>query len=467
MRFYCRECGKTSERYFAQCPSCKATNALQEGSPRDAGWVRASGGAQLLHEVERKDVDRIVTGTRELDRVLAGGFGLEATYILSGEPGAGKSTLIEQVMGELCAAEVGEGEEPWRVLYVAGEEPKEQIAARFDRILPESKSGTLKLHLVNETDVLEVEKLVAELDPDVVVIDSINTMVMKDLDARAGGVVAIQTCAKYLCGLSKARKACLVMIAHVTKGDDLAGPKTFEHLVDGVMHLANEEPFRVLRMSKHRLGPTSEVGVFKMSKDGLQSVENPSELLLEAHVDGIPGSVVAVTADGSEGASRALLVEVQALVMGGEGTYQAVTGLEASRVKQVSAILAARMGREMKGETFVSIAGGLKLKDAGLDLAVALAMLSSFLGEEMPAGFACFGELGLAGEVRMPKNAEGRVKSALAMHVDILMSPPLEEKVEGDVEHVPVRTLREACDWLGWDVAPRPTKKARRGKAKK
>lgn len=461
--FYCRDCGKRAERYAPSCPSCGATNALQEGTPRDGGWVRASGGAQLLHEVERRDVDRIETGTRELDRVLGGGFALEGIYSLSGSPGAGKSTLLAQVMGELCAAEVGEGDEPWKVLYVAAEELKEQVAARLDRVLGEvARSGRLQFWLVNENDPLEIEKVVVQHDVDVIVIDSINTMTMKEEGSQAGTVGAIKACAVYLCGLAKARRACMVLVGHVNKDDELAGPKMYEHLVDGVLHLSNEEPFRVLRASKHRFAPTSEVGIFVMKADGLRSVENPSELLLEGHGGG-PGSVVGVVAEGEEGATRALLCEVQAMHVPGErGMGFSVTGLDERRVRQNAVVAMTQLGAPLLGENFVSVAGGLKPRDVGLDLPVALAMLSAALGEEMPEGLASFGEMGLLGELRRPKSAEGRVKSALAMHVDFLMTPPLEEPVPKDVEHVVVRSLAEAVAWLGWDLAPKRGKKSRR-----
>lgn len=473
MGFYCRECGKTSEAYAPKCPGCGAGNALVQGTARDGGWVRASGGAVQLKDIERRDVDRITTGTRELDRVLAGGFGIEGTYILSGSPGAGKSTLALQIAIELADAEVGPGDKPYVILYVAAEETKEQIAGRADRLLPECRSKNLAIHLVNETDVLEIEKLMVRLDPDVVVADSAQTLVMGGIEAVAGSVNAIKAVGTYLCGVSKARRSCLIMISHVTKDEDLAGPKMFEHLVDGVMHLANEEPFRVLRMSKHRFGPTSEIGIFRMAQSGLRSVENPSELLLESHVDGVSGSVVAVMSDSDkEGGARALLCEIQGLfvptAMG--GIRQAVTGLDQARVRQVGAVLAGRLEgavARLQGEMFVSLAGGLRSKDAGLDLPIALAMLSAVLDEEMPEGFCCFGELGLAGEIRPPRNVEGRVKGALAMHMESLMSPPLpadECPPEGEIEYIIVRTLAEAVDWLGWDIAPKRAKKARRKK---
>lgn len=481
--WFCKFCGRTASEATSKCGGCGAFNALVSGSPRDGGWVRGSGGAELIEDVEVKDVDKIKTGTRELDRVLAGGFALDGTYILSGSPGAGKSTLLLQVMIDLADAEVEaarseqETSDPWKILIVAAEETKGQIAGRYRRVMPDAPSRKLQLLLANQSDVLEVEKLVSEHDPDVVVVDSAQTMTMAGLDSPAGSATTVKACATYLCGLTKVRKCCLIMIAHVTKDDELAGPKTFEHLVDGVMHLSNEEPFRVLRMSKHRFGPTNEAGIFRMGPRGMESVENPSELLLAAHLEGVSGSVIGVesSADG-EGAARALLCELQALRTSPSpletSSRWSVTGLEASRIRTIGAVLAQRLDFALLGETFVSIAGGLRSKDPGLDLPAALAMLSAALDRDLPEGFCAFGEIGLAGEVRPPRNVEGRIKSALAMKVSEIMGPPIDPELaklialesEGETEYTEVRSLAEAAEALEWDLAPKPVKKTRKKK---
>lgn len=479
--FYCKDCGKTVERRASRCPFCNAFNTLVSGSSRDGGWVRGSGGAVLVEDVEVRDVDRITTGTRELDRVLAGGFALDGAYVLSGSPGAGKSTLLLQVMNDLADAEIEkargpeETDEPWNILIAAAEETTGQIAGRWRRLMPDKPSRRLELRLANQNDVLEIEKLVAKHEPDILVVDSIQTMTMAGLDAPAGSVTAIKACATYLSGLTKARKMCLIMVAHVTKDDELAGPKMFEHLVDGVMHLSDEDPFRVLRMSKHRFGPTNEVGIFRMGVRGLESVENPSELLLEAHLEGVPGCVVAVMSDSDkEGSARALLVEVQCLAMKKllPGISWNVSGLDAARARAIGAVLAERMQFRLEGEVFLSIAGGVKSRDPGLDLPVALGLVSAALDQDLPEGFCAFGEVGLAGEIRPPRNVEGRVKSALAMKVSEIMGPPVSEEMlkfveaesGGETEYTVVRSLAEALDVLEWDVAPKPVKRTRRKK---
>lgn len=487
--YYCRECSRTFEAFAPKCPSCKGLNTLLPGSPRDGGWVKATGGAERITDVVREDKPRIRTGTRELDRVLGGGFGIDAAYIISGDPGTGKSTLCLQVGQELADAEVdetpdpetGKGDDPYTVLYVAAEEPKGQIAGRSDRLFPDgpARGGAIGFYLANESEVFGIEKLVAEHDPDMVIVDSVNVLTMRDLDAPAGSVSAIRACATHLVGVCKARKACLWMIAHVNKQDELSGPKTFEHLVDGVMHLSDEPPFRVLRMSKHRLAPTSEVGIFRMAQDGLRSVENPSELLLASRRKGAPGSVVAVASEQkTEGASRALCLEVQALATarvgeGGSSTLSCI-GLEGQRVRMLLAVLGKHHGFSVSGETYASIAGGVRMADPGLDLGVVLALVGSALGEAVPDETGVFGEIGLSGELRPPRNVEGRLRAAGAMGFRQILAPPLtsdeKEVVKGinrdraELEQPKmnvheIRSLAEAFDLLGWDVGIVPTRK--------
>ncbi|MHB2027601.1 MAG: AAA family ATPase, partial [Acidimicrobiales bacterium] len=308
--YYCAQCTGTFEAYTSPCPKCGAHNSLISGSPRDGGWVRASGGPRLLKDVERKIVDKLETGTREFDRVLGGGFAFEGAYSLSGPPGAGKSTLCRQVLIDVVNMEMlpkddGTRDIPYKVLYEAGEETAGQVAQGTDRI----GKDTPNFWIENQTDVLEIEKSVARIDPDVLVIDSTQTLTRSDLDVPAGSPLAVKACASHLVGMCKARGVILILICHVTKDGQMAGPKLFEHLVDGCLMFEEEPPFRVLRMSKHRFGPTTEIGLFRMTSQGLVSVENPSELLLESHIDGVSGSVIGALAEGSRGdASRAMLV---------------------------------------------------------------------------------------------------------------------------------------------------------------
>lgn len=482
MSFHCKECGKASEFRSQKCPSCGAFNTLFEGSGARTGWVQGRGGARLIEDVVGEEVDRITTGTRELDRVLHGGFASAGAYILSGDPGAGKSTLILQVMNDLADAEIekptGEEEtgEPWSILIAAGEETEGQIHGRWKRLMTDKPSRKLQLRLANQTDVIEIVKLLDEVDPDILVADSAQTLVMRGLDSPAGSPGTIKAATGYLVSECKRRGICLIMIAHVNKNDELAGPKTFEHLVDGVMHLSDEDPFRVLRMSKHRFGPTTEVGIFKMGPKGMESIENPSELLLESHLEGVPGCVIAATSDqGAEGAARALMVEVQALTVPdplGKGPFVSAAGMEQGRVRSLLAVLAARLNFPLSGQVFTSIAGGVRSKDPGLDLPLALGLVSSALDHDVPEGLCCFGEIGLAGEVRPPKNVEGRVKAALAMKFKEIMGPPLDDDLQeliekesgGETEYIEVVSLGQAIEDLGWDVAPKPVKKTRRKK---
>ena len=485
MSLHCKECGKATEVRTQKCPHCGAFNTLFEGSGGKTGWVQGRGGARLIEDVQGEEIDRITTGTRELDRVLNGGFASAGAYILSGDPGAGKSTLVLQVMNDLADAEIekptGENEtgEPWSILIAAGEETEGQIHGRWKRLMPDAPSRKLQLRLANQTDVLEIVKLLEEHDPDILVTDSAQTLVMRGLDSPAGSPGTIKAATGYLVSECKRRGVCLIMIAHVTKDEQLAGPKTFEHLVDGVMHLSDEDPFRVLRMSKHRFGPTTEVGIFKMGARGMESVENPSELLLESHLEGVPGCVIACMSDSSnEGAARALMVEVQAITIRDpldKGPFISAMGVEQARVRAMLAVLEARVNFPLRGQILTSVAGGVRTKDPGLDLPMALGLVSSALDQDLPEGFCAFGEIGLAGEVRSPKNVEGRVKAALAMKFQEIMGPPIDEELVkfleresgGETEYTEVHSLAEAIEVLEWDVAPKPVKKTRRKKKKR
>lgn len=482
MSFHCKACGKASEVRTTNCPACGAFNTLFQGSVKGGGWVQGSGGAELVEDITGEETDRITTGTRELDRVLAGGFASAGAYILSGDPGTGKSTLILQVMNDLADAEIekptGEDEtgEPWSILIAAGEETKSQIHGRWKRLMDEAPSRKLQLRLANQTDVFAIVKLLEEHDPDILVVDSAQTLTMNGLDSPAGSPGLMKAATGYLVSECKRRGICIIMIAHVNKSDELAGPKTFEHLVDGVMHLSDEDPFRVLRMSKHRFGATTEVGIFKMGPKGMESIENPSELLLESHLEGVPGCVIACMSDASnEGAARALMVETQVLTVRDpleKGPFVSAAGMEGSRVRALLAVLAARVNFPLTGQVFTSIAGGVKSKDPGLDLPVALGLLSSSLEQDLPEGFCAFGEVGLAGEIRPPKNVEGRVKAALAMKFSEIMGPPIpddlvklvERESGGETEYTEAHSLAEAIEILEWDVAPKPVKKTRKKK---
>lgn len=462
--FYCTACGKLVEAFCSPCPGCGAFNSLSPGAPRDGGWVRAVGTPQLLGDVKRKDVDKLETGTRELDRVLAGGFAFEGAYSLSGEPGAGKSTLARQVLMDVCNMEMlpkedGTKDDPYVVLYVAGEETAGQIAQGADRL---GKSAP-RFWVVNETDALKIEKLVIDKDPDVVVIDSIQTMTIGE--AAAGSVVAVKEAAAFLVGMCKARGAILILICHVTKDGSLAGPKTFEHLVDGCLRFEEEPPFRVLRMSKHRFGPTTEVGLFKMGPTGLSSIENPSELLLENHIEGVSGSVIGAMAEGKVGdSSRAMLVELQTLLCGksDKGLSISATGIVKPRCEQIAAVLAKRVGVQLLGDLYVSIAGGIDSEDVGLDLPLALSIISSHFDKCMPEAFCAFGEIGLLGEVRPPRSIEARLKTAEVMGMTTIMGPPLPEGIATPPKgYVTCVTIQDALAALGWGLGSKSGRKKR------
>ena len=509
--YHCRACGE--EQDWSQfCSKCKSFNNLVPGKC-PAGGVQAFAPEkpQLLSDVKRDPHERIPTGTREFDRVLGGGLVMGSTVLISGDPGIGKSTLLLQVAIDLSLAEVtnkdtGEPEEPFVVLYVSAEETKSQIKGRAERLAKVSK----RLYLLHQANVLEIDKAITEVNPDVVIVDSIQTMIHPRAGdgGHAGSVTQVRACAEFLVNICKIRDIGCFMVAHINKEGIVAGPKTLEHLVDATLefHKEGQGELRSVRASKNRFGDTNEMALFRMTKDGLQSVENPSELLLEHHRDGVTGMCVAIAADGP----RAVAVEIQSLInsLDVELKTQAkgkrfVTGLSSQRVNQVLAVLARRSQVLIFTETYVSIAGGLELRDPGLDLPLALSLVSFVLNVSLPESFCAFGEIGLGGEIRPVQYTEARIKAAALMGFDTIVGPIVPEYEsdladvgdrrdpdaggaeaedeeddlddegepgDGSDRYLGVGTLEEVFDMLEWEVqkarpkqSKKPSKKKKKG----
>ena len=407
--YVCRECGYDAPKWLGKCPSCGAWNTFDElvvakkGSSVAAAVTSSAvpkAKPQRVRDIETGTTKRIDVGQSEVNRVLGGGLVPGSVILVGGEPGIGKSTLALQ----LALADNG-----LRTLYVSGEESAEQIKMRAERL------GIHNEECVIYTETL-LENIVAQCEamrPDMVVIDSIQTIYTDLVDASAGSVSQIRECASTLLKYAKGSGTPIFIIGHITKEGTIAGPKVLEHIVDVVLQFEGDgnNTYRILRGIKNRFGATFEIGVFEMLEKGLRSVENPSEVLLSHYDEPLSGVAVAATVDGI----RPYLLEVQALV--GTATYgtpqRNATGYDSRRMNMLLAILEKRVGLKMfQKDVFLNFAGGFKVSDTGLDLAVVAAVLSSYFDRPINDGVALAGEIGLSGEVRPAPRTEQRISEA-------------------------------------------------------
>ncbi|MCL6635785.1 MAG: DNA repair protein RadA [Peptococcaceae bacterium] len=417
--FYCQECGHRSTRWLGRCPACGAWNTLVEEQPGKHPEGRpAPEGRSVPYpvtEVPAMDEERMLTGIGELDRVLGGGVVPGSLVLVGGDPGIGKSTLLLQVAH--CLSRRG------KVLYASGEESVRQVRLRADRL----KAVSPSLLLLSETDVDAVERVIFDLSPSAVVIDSIQTMMKGEIASAPGSVSQVRECAAQLMRLAKSSGISIFLVGHVTKEGAIAGPRVLEHMVDAVLYLEGDrhQTYRILRGVKNRFGSTNEIGVFEMRGCGLVEVANPSGLFLLRRLQGeVPGSAVVASLEGT----RPLLVEIQALVSpSGYGVPRRMTaGVDYNRVSLIVAVLEKRVGLHLGGhDIYVNAAGGVKLLEPAVDLGIALALASSFRDAPVDPVLAAAGEIGLTGELRAVAGAEKRVKEALQMgfHRFILPGP--------------------------------------------
>ena len=407
--YVCRECGYDAPKWLGKCPSCGAWNTFDElvvakkGSSVAAAVTSSAvpkAKPQRVQDIKTGETKRIDVGQSEVNRVLGGGLVPGSVILVGGEPGIGKSTLALQ----LALAENG-----LRTLYVSGEESAEQIKMRAERL------GIHNGECVIYTETL-LENIVAQCEaikPDMVVVDSIQTIYTDLVDASAGSVSQIRECASTLLKYAKGSSTPIFIIGHITKEGTIAGPKVLEHIVDVVLQFEGDgnNAYRILRGIKNRFGATFEIGVFEMLEKGLRSVENPSEVLLSHYDEPLSGIAVAATVDGI----RPYLLEVQALVsQAAYGTPQRnATGYDSRRMNMLLAILEKRVGLKMfQKDVFLNFAGGFKVSDPGLDLAVVAAVLSSYFDRPINEGIALAGEIGLSGEVRPAPRTEQRISEA-------------------------------------------------------
>lgn len=404
--FFCKECGYEAPKWLGKCPSCGAWNTFaeeviaRESVPAMVGGSTTKSRPQPIREVSESVHQRIDTGNSEVNRVLGGGLVPGSLVLLGGEPGIGKSTL---------ALQLALSENNLKTLYVSGEESAEQIRMRADRIGIRNE----QCMIYAETLLENITAQISELQPDVVVIDSIQTIYSEVLESSAGSVSQIRETAAMLLKVAKMTGTAIFIIGHITKDGTIAGPKILEHIVDVVLQFEGDANncYRILRGIKNRFGATFEIGVFEMVDSGLRSVENPSEILLSHYEEPLSGISVGSSADGL----RPYLIEVQALVSAAAyGTPQrSTTGFDARRLNMLLAVLEKRVGMKMfQKDVFLNFAGGFKVADPGLDLAVVAAVISSYYDRAIAQGVALAGEIGLSGEVRPAPRTEQRISEA-------------------------------------------------------
>ena len=445
--YVCNDCGAEFSRWQGQCSACKAWNTISEvrliSASNSAKNDRFSGYAgetrakiQTLSEISLQETPRFTSGFKELDRVLGGGIVPGSAILIGGHPGAGKSTLLLQVMCGLA--------KNMTALYVTGEESLQQVAMRANRLnLP-----TDKLNMLSETSVEQICNLADQLKPQIIVVDSIQVMHLSDIQSSPGSVAQVRECASFLTRYAKTRQVAIIMVGHVTKDGTLAGPKVLEHAIDCSLLLEGEADsrFRTLRSHKNRFGAVNELGVFGMTEQGLREVKNPSAIFLSRGDEQMPGSSVMVLWEGT----RPLLVEIQALVDHSmlANPRRVAVGLEQNRLALLLAVLHRHGGLQMSDQdVFVNVVGGVKVGETGADLALLLALISSFRNRPLPQDLVVFGEVGLAGEIRPVTSGQERISEA-AKHGFKRAIVPFANKPKSTVENMEVFTVKKLADAL-------------------
>lgn len=415
--FFCKECGYESAKWYGQCPACKEWNTFVEqpvSGKQPKGVINTRIGASAvktdmkttrLSQISSQDKDRISTGIKEFDRVLGGGIVEGSLVLVGGDPGIGKSTLLLQMCNNLAL-------DNKKVLYISGEESLIQIKIRADRLGKISDN----LELLCETNLENIEAVLKKVMPEVVIIDSIQTMYKEDIGAAPGSVSQVRESTAVLMQLAKGLDIAIFIVGHVTKEGVVAGPRMLEHMVDTVLYFEGDRNamYRVLRSVKNRFGSTNEIGVFEMRESGLSEVENPSEYMLTGRPEDASGSVVACLMEGS----RPILLEIQALVCDSNFGMprRTATGTDYRRVDLLMAVLEKRAGIHLSGsDAYINVAGGMKVSEPALDLAIIMALVSSYKNRPVDSSTIIFGEVGLTGEVRAVSQAQARINEAVKL----------------------------------------------------
>lgn len=452
-QFVCQSCGSVTNKWSGKCDACGEWNCIAEEQgattvPKGLSKAKGKGIDWQALDADTEGSKRISTGILELDRVLGGGLVEGSAILIGGDPGIGKSTLLLQMVVRLSQQEVA-------CAYISGEESTAQISLRAKRL--GLTHGGVKL-----ASATSVRDIITSLDgvkaPDVVIIDSIQTMYIDNIEAAPGTVSQVRACSHELIRFAKRKNIALFLVGHVTKDGQIAGPRVLEHMVDTVLYFEGERgyPFRILRSVKNRFGGTDEIGVFEMADEGLKEVTNPSALFLSARSEAVSGAAVFAGIEGS----RPLLLEIQALVSPSymSSPRRAVVGWDSNRLAMLLAVLETRLGlRFSDKEVYLNVAGGLKISEPAADLAVAAALISATFDTPLPSECVFFGEIGLSGEIRQVARADARLKEAEKLGFKSSMNPPLKSTKSLTITVKTLDTIRDLYTTLSPSQKTRPT----------
>ncbi|MBQ2971899.1 MAG: DNA repair protein RadA [Ruminococcus sp.] len=444
--YICSECGYESPKWYGKCPSCGEWNTMneeiKESSKISPSKSRISNYAPpvQIKDISTTDEIRYKTGLSELDRVLGGGIVKGSLVLLGGDPGIGKSTILLQICQYL-------GKDN-KILYVSGEESKRQLKLRTERLNVDNDN----LYIQTQTDVELISETIRQDRPDLVMIDSIQTMSLNELQSSPGSITQVRECTNYLMRVAKSLDIPLIIVGHVNKEGSIAGPKVLEHVVDAVLHFEGDKQmsYRILRAIKNRYGSTNEIGVFQMTDCGLVEVENPSQMLLSGRPKNVSGTCVACAMEGT----RPILAEIQGLATttGYGNPRRMSTGFDYNRMSLILAVLEKRAGYYFSNtDTYVNVVGGLRLDETAVDIAVAMALVSSLKDVVIPDDAIAIGEIGLAGEIRAVNHITQRVSEAVRLGFKRILIPHhnlKDIKNIKDAEIIGVKNVRQAFEVL-------------------
>lgn len=443
--FFCQNCGHEENKWLGQCPMCKEWNTFVE---EPVSFSKSASAKQIkdaevvaLKHVETDQEERIKTKIEELDRVLGGGIVPGSLLLVGGDPGIGKSTLLLQMCQRLC-------EDKHQVLYISGEESLKQIKLRANRM----GEFTEDLLLLCETNLEIVKNVIQKRKPEVVIIDSIQTMYSEEVASAPGSVSQVRESTNVFMQLAKGLGISIFIVGHVTKEGTVAGPRVLEHMVDTVLYFEGDRhaSYRILRGVKNRFGSTNEIGVFEMRQNGLVEVENPSEFMLNGKPENASGSVVACSMEGT----RPILIEIQALVCSSNFGMprRTAAGTDYNRVNLLMAVLEKRVGIHLSNyDAYVNIAGGIKMNEPAVDLGIVMAIVSSYKNQPIDEKTIVFGEVGLSGEVRAVNMPEQRVAEAKKLGFTTCIMPEVSREVVKNIKGIKiigVKTINEALQVL-------------------
>ena len=444
--YICSECGYESAKWYGKCPSCGEWNTMNEeikDTSKTASGASATRATAYIppvgiREISTTDEIRYKTGSSELDRVMGGGIVKGSLVLLGGDPGIGKSTILLQIC-EYLGRQL-------KILYVSGEESKRQLKLRAERLGVDSDN----LFILTQTDVELVCETIRQDKPDIVMVDSIQTMALSELNSSPGSVPQVRESTNFLMRTAKALDIPMIVVGHVNKEGSIAGPKVLEHIVDAVLHFEGDKQmsYRILRAVKNRYGSTNEIGVFEMTDRGLSEVENPSLMLISGRPLNVSGTCIACAMEGT----RPILAEIQALATstGFGNPRRMCTGFDYNRMNLILAVLEKRAGYYFSNtDAYINVVGGLRLDETAVDLAVAVALISSLKDIPISDDAIAFGEIGLAGEIRSVSHAQQRVNEAVRLGFRRIVVPRHNMKditVPDQAEVIPVSNVRQAFE---------------------